>query len=129
MKGLVLSSLTGDRRSEIIQKLQGGQIKVIISTSSLEAGIDLPELDCCLIRGFPGSLMSFWQRVGRAGHKQHGLVIYLPLGQNPIDVYYARHNQKLLSGEVESAAFNPDYPTILGKHLECGCIESSLTLG
>jgi DEAD/DEAH box helicase domain-containing protein len=123
------SSLTGDRRSEIIQKLQGGQIKVIISTSSLEAGIDLPELDCCLIRGFPGSLMSFWQRVGRAGRKHHGLVIYLPLGQNPIDVYYARHNQKLLSGEVESAAFNPDYPTILGKHLECGCIESSLTLG
>ncbi|MBD0386623.1 MAG: DEAD/DEAH box helicase [Nostoc sp. C3-bin3] len=122
------SSLTSDRRSEIIQKLQGGQIKVIISTSSLEAGIDLPELDCCLIRGFPGSLMSFWQRVGRAGRKQHGLVIYLPLGQNPIDVYYARHNQKLLSGEVESAAFNPDYPTILGKHLECGCIESSLTL-
>lgn len=36
------SSLTGDRRREIIQKLQAGQIKVIISTSSLEAGIDLP---------------------------------------------------------------------------------------
>ncbi|MCC5670527.1 DUF1998 domain-containing protein [Nostoc sp. CHAB 5784] len=111
-----------------MQKLQAGQIKVIISTSSLEAGIDLPELDCCLLRGFPGSLMSFWQRVGRAGRKQHGLVIYLPLGQNPIDVFYARHPQQLLSGEVECAAFNPDYPTILGKHLECGCIESSLTL-
>ncbi|BAY19882.1 DEAD/DEAH box helicase-like protein (plasmid) [Anabaenopsis circularis NIES-21] len=122
------SSLTGDRRREIIQKLQAGQIKVIISTSSLEAGIDLPELDCCLLRGFPGSLMSFWQRVGRAGRKQHGLVIYLPLGQNPIDVFYARHSEQLLSGEVESAAFNPDYPTILGKHLECGCIESSLAL-
>jgi DEAD/DEAH box helicase domain-containing protein len=122
------SSLTSDRRQEIIQKLQSGQIKVIIATSSLEAGIDLPELDCCLIRGFPGSLMSFWQRVGRAGRKQHGLVIYLPLGQNPIDVYYAQNPQYLLSGEVENAAFNPDYPTILGKHLECGCIESSLDL-
>ncbi|MGB6298391.1 MAG: DEAD/DEAH box helicase, partial [Rivularia sp. (in: cyanobacteria)] len=58
------SSLTSDRRREIIQKLQTGKVKVIIATSSLEAGIDLPELDCCLIRGFPGSLMSFWQRVG-----------------------------------------------------------------
>ena len=122
------SSLTSDRRQEIIHKLQSGQIKVIIATSSLEAGIDLPELDCCLIRGFPGSLMSFWQRVGRAGRKQHGLVIYLPLAQNPIDVYYAQNPQHLLSGEVESAAFNPDYPTILGKHLECGCIESSIDL-
>ncbi|WP_339379301.1 hypothetical protein [aff. Roholtiella sp. LEGE 12411] len=44
----------------MIQKLQAGQIKVIISTSSLEAGIYLPELNCCLLRGFPGSLMSFW---------------------------------------------------------------------
>ncbi len=122
------SSLRSDRRREIIQKLLDGQIKVIISTSSLEAGIDLPALECCLLRGFPGSLMSFWQRVGRAGRKQHGLVIYLPLAQNPIDVFYARHPEQLLSGEVERAAFNPDYPTILGKHLECGCVESSLPL-
>jgi DEAD/DEAH box helicase domain-containing protein len=122
------SSLRSDRRQEIVQKLQTGQIKVIISTSSLEAGIDLPALDCCLIRGFPGSLMSFWQRVGRAGRKQHGLAIYLPLAQNPIDVFYARHPEQLLSQEVERAAFNPDYPTILGKHLECGCVESSLPL-
>ena len=123
------SSLTSERRREIIQKLQTGKIKVIIATSSLEAGIDLPELDCCLIRGFPGSLMSFWQRVGRAGRKKHGLVIYLPLGQNLIDVFYAQHPEQLLSSEMECAAFNPDYPTILGKHLECGCIESSLDLG
>ena len=122
------SSLTSDRRREIIQKLQTGKVKVIIATSSLEAGIDLPELDCCLIRGFPGSLMSFWQRVGRAGRKKHGLVMYLPLGQNPIDVYYAQHPEQLLSSEMECASFNPDYPTILGKHLECGCIESSLSL-
>nr|WP_248277511.1 DEAD/DEAH box helicase [Brasilonema sp. UFV-L1] len=122
------SSLTGDRRQQIIQNLQTGQIKVIIATSSLEAGIDLPELDCCLIRGFPGSLMSFWQRVGRAGRKKHGLVMYLPVGQNPIDVFYSQHPTELLSQEVESAAFNPDYPTILGKHLECGCVESSLAL-
>lgn len=125
---LFYSSLTSERRHEIIKKLQTGQIQVIISTSSLEAGIDLPELDCCLLRGFPGSLMSFWQRVGRAGRKQHGLVIYLPLKQNPIDVYYAQHPQQLLSGEIESAAFNPDYPTILGKHLECGCVESGINV-
>ncbi|WP_016866404.1 MULTISPECIES: helicase-related protein [Fischerella] len=41
--------MRSDRRREIIQKLQAGQIKVIISTSSLEAGIDLPELDSYII--------------------------------------------------------------------------------
>lgn len=52
-------SLTGNRRRENIQQLQSKRLKVILSTSALEAGIDLPELDCCLLRGFPGSLMSF----------------------------------------------------------------------
>lgn len=119
-------SLPPKRRLEIVEKLQSGEIKVIISTSSLEAGIDLPELDCCLIRGFPGSLMSFWQRVGRAGRNKQGLIVYLPLAGNPIDTYYAEKKADLISAKVESAAFNPDYPTILAKHIECGARESGI---
>jgi len=121
-------SLTGDRRREIIQRLQQGEIKVLLSTSALEAGIDLPELDCCLIRGYPGSLMSFWQRVGRAGRTRHGLVIFLPVAQDPLDAFYGSHPEQLLAQEVESAAFNPDYPTILGKHLECASVESGVPI-
>jgi DEAD/DEAH box helicase domain-containing protein len=121
-------SLTGDRRREIIQQLQSRRLKVILSTSALEAGIDLPELDCCLLRGFPGSLMSFWQRVGRAGRSQHGLVVFLPVAQNPIDAFYGRNPEQLLSAQIESAAFNPDYPTILSQHLECSCVESGIPL-
>lgn len=123
------SSLTSVRRREIVGQLQSGRLKVILSTSALEAGIDLPELDCCLLRGFPGSLMSFWQRVGRAGRSRHGLVIFLPVAQNPLDAYYGSYPEQLLSGEVESAAFNPDYPTILSQHLECGCVESGIPIG
>jgi len=121
-------SLTGSRRQEIIQQLQQGRVKVILSTSALEAGLDLPSLDCCLIRGYPGSLMSFWQRVGRAGRSRHGLVIFLPVTQNPLDDFYGRYPEKLLSGEVESASFNPDYPTILSKHIECSCVESGIPI-
>jgi DEAD/DEAH box helicase domain-containing protein len=121
-------SLTGDRRQSIIQQLQQGRVKVILSTSALEAGLDLPSLDCCLIRGYPGSLMSFWQRVGRAGRKRHGLVIFLPVTQNPLDDFYGRYPELLLSGQVESASFNPDYPTILSKHIECSCVESGIPI-
>jgi DEAD/DEAH box helicase domain-containing protein len=122
-------SLKGDRRRAIIRLLQQRKVKIIISTSALEAGIDLPELDCCLVRGFPGSLMSFWQRVGRAGRLSHGLVIFLPIAQDPLDSFYGNNPQQLLSGEIEKAAFNADYATILSKHLECSCVESGLPLG
>lgn len=119
-------SLKSDRRHNIISQLQRGKLKVIISTSALEAGLDLPELDCCLVKGYPGSIMSFRQRLGRAGRVNPGLVIFLPVSQNPLDRYYGKHPERLLSGFVESAAFNPNYPTIASKHLECCCVESGL---
>lgn len=119
-------SLKSDRRQNIISKLQRGKYRVIVSTSALEAGLDLPELDCCLVKGYPGSIMSFRQRLGRAGRINPGLVIFLPVAQSSLDYYYGKHPDKLLSGEVESAAFNPNYPTIVSKHIECCCVESGL---
>jgi DEAD/DEAH box helicase domain-containing protein len=122
-------SLKSDRRRDIISQLQRGKLKVIISTSALEAGLDLPELDSCLVKGYPGSIMSFRQRLGRAGRVNPGLVIFLPFAQSSLDCYYGKHPEQLLSGEVESAAFNPNYPTIVSKHLECCCVESGLPAG
>ncbi|MBO1352311.1 MAG: DEAD/DEAH box helicase [Hormoscilla sp. GUM202] len=124
--GIFYGSLKGDRRRNLIRQLETGSLKVIISTSALEAGIDLPELDFCLLRGYPGSIMSFRQRLGRVGRKHPGLIIFLPVAQNALDNYYGKNPQQLLEGEVESAVFNPDYPTILSKHLECCGAESGL---
>ena len=121
-------SLKSEHRYSVIEGLRTGRLKIVLSTSALEAGLDLPELDCCLIRGYPGSIMSFRQRIGRAGRQNPGLVIFLPIAQNPLDQYYGYYPEQLLNGAVESAAFNPDYPTVLGKHLECCCTESGLPL-
>lgn len=119
-------SLTPLRRQEIIQQLQQRKIRFILSTSALEAGLDLPELDCVLIRGFPGSIMSWKQRLGRAGRRNSGLVIFLPIAQNYLDNYYSANTEELLHKEAESAVFNPDYPVILGKHLLAGAVESGI---
>ncbi|NEQ31121.1 MAG: DEAD/DEAH box helicase, partial [Leptolyngbya sp. SIO4C5] len=114
------------QRQRIIAQLRSGAVRVILTTSALEAGIDLPELDCCLIRGYPGSLMSFYQRIGRVGRQQPGLVMFLPVAQNVLDSFYGENTTELLQGQVESAAFNPNYPTILSQHLCCGAVESNL---
>ena len=119
-------SLTGDRRAEIIEQLQSGQIRFIISTEALEAGIDLPELDCCLIRGWPGSIMSFRQRIGRAGRARPGLAIFLPVAQSPLDQYFSSYPTLLLSGEAEQVNFNESYPILLAKHLLCACVETGI---
>jgi hypothetical protein len=53
--------------------------------------VDIPELVACLVIGYPGNKMSFWQRVGRAGRSKAGLAIFLPSLSNPIDWYFAEH--------------------------------------
>ena len=119
-------SLQSDRRNDIIEQLKSGKIRWILSTSALEAGLDLPELDCCLIRGWPGSLMSFRQRIGRAGRLNPGLVIFLPVAQNPLDNYYGSNPNVLINSEAEKASFNPDYPITLAKHLMACAVESGI---
>ncbi|MDX2241578.1 MAG: DEAD/DEAH box helicase [Leptolyngbyaceae cyanobacterium bins.302] len=119
-------SLDDQRRSQIMRQLEAGEIAWIVGTEALEAGIDLLVVDCAILRGFPGSLTDFWQRVGRAGRKRQGLAIYVPVAQNLLDSYFTDRDR--LFGTIESIHFNPNYPILLAKHLLCAASEGSLSL-
>jgi DEAD/DEAH box helicase domain-containing protein len=120
------SGITAERRAEIVQQLQSGKIKWIIATEALEAGIDLPELECCVLRGWPGSKMAYQQRSGRAGRSQPGLTILIPSALNPIDCYVAEHPETNISGEAEEVFFNDEYPIFAAKHLMCAAAETGI---
>ncbi len=64
-------SLSKDERHEIEKKLKDGKIKVVISSTSLELGIDIGNIDQVILLGSPKSVARTLQRVGRAGHKLH----------------------------------------------------------
>lgn len=96
----------------------------IVATEALEAGIDLPQLDCCILRGFPGSVMSFLQRIGRAGRQQGGLAILIPMATSLLDTHFSQP-EPLLSPS-EAIHFNPDYPVMVAKHLLCSASESGI---
>ncbi|MDH3330489.1 MAG: DEAD/DEAH box helicase, partial [Desulfobulbaceae bacterium] len=53
--------LPEDRRN-IEQRLGDGSLLGVISTSALELGIDIGNLDICILVGYPGSMMATWQR-------------------------------------------------------------------
>ncbi|MBD0302807.1 MAG: DEAD/DEAH box helicase, partial [Tolypothrix sp. T3-bin4] len=119
-------SLTSERRREIINSLQSGTVKCILSTSALEAGIDLPQLDFAIIRGWPGSLQAFRQRAGRAGRANSGLIVFIPIAQSPLDNYFAERPELLLSAESELVSFNANYPIDIAKHLMCAAVETGI---
>jgi ATP-dependent helicase Lhr and Lhr-like helicase len=65
------SSLSKEHRFQIEEKLRKGELKVVVSSTSLELGIDIGYVDLVILMGSPKSSARALQRIGRAGHKLH----------------------------------------------------------
>lgn len=68
-----------DRRL-IERRLADPALKVIVSTSALELGLDIPNLDAVVLLGVPLSATSIQQRIGRVGRQRPGRVIVVHSG-------------------------------------------------
>jgi DEAD/DEAH box helicase domain-containing protein len=60
-------------RQEIQAALTQGRLRGVVATSAMEMGLDIGEIDLVLLLDTPASMKSFWQRVGRAGRRHHGI--------------------------------------------------------
>jgi len=67
------SSLSKEYRFEIEEKLRKGELKVVVTSTSLELGIDIGYIDLVILLGSPKSSARALQRIGRAGHKLHDI--------------------------------------------------------
>ncbi|MET1101955.1 MAG: ATP-dependent helicase [Pyrodictiaceae archaeon] len=62
------SSLGRELRLEVEDKLKKGKLKVVVSSTSLELGIDIGYIDLVILLSSPKSVSRLLQRIGRAGH-------------------------------------------------------------
>lgn len=58
---------TGDRRDELEQALLGNRVKALVATTALGMGFDKPDLAFVVHYQAPGSVVAYYQQVGRAG--------------------------------------------------------------
>ncbi len=63
------SSLSKEHRFDIEERLRQGKLKVVVSSTSLELGIDIGFIDLVILLSSPKSVARALQRVGRAGHQ------------------------------------------------------------
>jgi ATP-dependent Lhr-like helicase len=62
------SSLSREIRLDVEDKLKNGKMRVVVTSTSLELGIDIGSIDAVVQIGSPKSIARCLQRVGRSGH-------------------------------------------------------------
>ncbi|MCR4403955.1 MAG: ATP-dependent helicase [Candidatus Acetothermia bacterium] len=67
-------SLSRELRLGLEERLKRGGLKAVVSSTSLELGIDIGYIDLVILLGSPKSVTRALQRVGRSGHKLHDRV-------------------------------------------------------
>ncbi len=115
-----------EQRREIEQQLFSGDLLAVAATSALELGVDIGGLDAVVMTGYPGSISSVWQQVGRGGRGQQDALAVLVALPGGVDQYVVEHPGYLLDADQERVLINPENRFILGEHLLCAAYELPL---
>ncbi|BDG35595.1 DEAD/DEAH box helicase [Saccharococcus caldoxylosilyticus] len=110
-------------RREIEKGLRSGEIIGVVSTNALELGVDIGQLQACIMTGYPGTVASTWQQAGRAGRRHGDSIVIMVASSNPIDQYIVQHPEYFFDRSPETARINPDNMLILVDHLKCAAYE------
>ena len=114
---------TPEQRREIERGMFEGKLIGVTATNALELGVDIGDLDACILTGYPGTIVSTWQQAGRAGRGRGSSLAILIALDNPLDQYLVRNPQYLLDGKNEQAILDPHNSYVLAEHLMCAAYE------
>ena len=76
--------LPAERRA-IEAELFDGRLLGVSATTALELGVDVGSLDACVVHGFPGTIASFRQQIGRVGRARQESLAVLVAGDDALD--------------------------------------------
>ncbi|HEY4026406.1 MAG TPA: DEAD/DEAH box helicase [Candidatus Dormibacteraeota bacterium] len=110
------------RRREIEAGLRSGEVHGVVSTNALELGIDIGTLQAAVIVGYPGTIASTWQQLGRAGRRSGSVAVFVA-SSAPLDQFIVRHPEYFLGSSPEEGLIDPDNLLVLAGHLQAGLFE------
>lgn len=111
------------QRREIEAGLRTGSVMGVVSTNALELGIDVGQLEVCIMAGYPGSVASTWQQAGRAGRRSGVSAAIVVGSSSPLDQYVMGHPDYFFSHSTEHGWINPNNLAILVSHIKSAAFE------
>lgn len=112
-----------EERREIERGLREGEVRAVTATNALELGIDIGQLQAAVLCGYPGTIASTWQQMGRAGRTREQSMAILVASGLPIDQYLMQHPDFLFENSPEHALINPDNLMLLQEQIRCAAFE------
>ncbi len=112
------ADLSNERRQDVQQKIKSGEIRVVFTTNALEIGLDVGGLDGVILAGFPPSIMSAWQQIGRAGRgwDKDAFVLFYAMN-DPIDRFFVGNLDAFLNKPFDELVVDPANEELIGRHL------------
>ena len=112
------AGLSVEERHSVQEGLKSGAVRLVFTTNALEMGIDIGGLDGIIMAGFPDSMMSAWQRIGRAGRSwdADAFVLYYSRN-NPLDRFYVANLNGFLQKPLDDLVVNFENEDLVEKHL------------
>ena len=117
-----------EERREIERALASGKMRGVISTSALEMGIDIGGLDVCILVGYPGTMVTTWQRAGRVGRQGRDSLIVMVAQADALDQYFIKYPEEFFGRPMETAVVDPDNRFVVKAHLPCAAQELPLKI-
>ncbi|SDR27952.1 ATP-dependent DNA helicase, RecQ-like [Rhizobiales bacterium GAS113] len=128
---------TGDRREELEQALLDNRVKALVATTALGMGYDKPDLAFVIHYQLPGSVVAYYQQVGRAGRALDSAYCVLLSGEEDAQItdWFIRSafpTQQEVADVLEALEAAPNglsVPELLGRvNLSKGRIEKTVVL-
>ena len=139
-RGLAVESYTGqtgDRREALERSLLENRVKALVATTALGMGFDKPDLGFVIHYQTPGSVVAYYQQVGRAGRALDVAYGVLLSGEEETDItdyfiasaFPTRDEVRQVIEALEAAPSGLSVPDLLGSiNLSRGRIEKTIAL-
>jgi DEAD/DEAH box helicase domain-containing protein len=111
------------QRRQIELDLREGRVLGVVSTNALELGIDIGTLQAAVLTGYPGTIASTWQQLGRAGRSRDSSLAVVVANSSPLNQFIIQNPSYFMDRGVEYARINPNNLFILVSHLKCAAFE------
>ncbi len=105
-------------RQDILEKIRSGEISVVFTTNALELGLDIGGMDGVILVGFPASIMSAWQQIGRAGRgwNKDAFVLFYSMN-DPIDRFFVGNLNAFLNKPFDELVVDPSNEELIERHM------------